>query len=347
MAISIISSSEDPRVIYEIAQNPLYVPDRISDDNFPSLSSNNTLSPPGVQPSWTYSSALRFGALSFPRFHYLPLELRQKIYHYAIVTHLITQAETLLRKAGPGADITAIRIIDVLELTSPRKKRGGCNCFNCKETRRAEERKRGQIDPKSPPYLPNVCKVSELKGEASPVYIRECEFILRSHVALQFLITFLDTIPERKGYAAVRALRFSSFHWFKGGVENLDMRFITGCPALEKLTLRFHVKVCMTMREVESGSNEENGGKKRQVVLKSVDEIVEFYQLHKIFKCGCLKEVQFEGVRDEEFEKDCLGDAQGQIVALAAWMKKGFEKMDRVIETGIEWSDARPAEIEL
>jgi hypothetical protein len=137
--------------------------------------------------------------------------------------------------------------------------------------------------------LPPICRVSEqLYHEATPIFIsRHCWEIETTDTCL-WMIGFLDefTVDNMEiGFNSVRAFDFAylfnTFHDYREN-ENPYMNLIGRCSGLRYLTIG-SIDVGHVMK-----SHPEDSGK---LILKDVEELINYYGLENIFKCRNLKEI--------------------------------------------------------
>jgi hypothetical protein len=147
--------------------------------------------------------------LSEVLFPALPLELREMIYHHAILPHASpTQPHRVIVSA--------------------------CDAVH-------------NTDPRYPIYLPSLCRVNRAtRIEVGVWYIRNTEFGMLWPQYLVHLSQFLSNWPDSAGFAAVRRLDFEAFGRHIppviGGVrKNEYIEFMKKCRGLRGVRIKFEI----------------------------------------------------------------------------------------------------------
>lgn len=175
-----------------------------------------------------------------------------------------------------------------------------------------------------PKFLPALCFASkQFFLDSVSVIIRHIEWVLTCTSANGALTFWLETLPEKAGFRCVRKLWFRNIYNFPGTHElpiNLDMELMTRCHALT------HLKLTFTDHSLTEAAPSNS---KFLYKVKSVQEIVDFYDLEKIFLCEKLRVITFDGVlspwnpfRDEQAL--CDGDPRARLRELATWIKDEY-----------------------
>ncbi|KAF2648414.1 hypothetical protein K491DRAFT_722584 [Lophiostoma macrostomum CBS 122681] len=185
-----------------------------------------------------------------------------------------------------------------------------------------------------PIFLPAICFTSEAtRAEAAPVYISNTTWKMRGYASNQFLTHFLESIPNGKGFSAVRNLHFTAFHWFPG-VENVDnhvnadLELMARCTGLKKICFTFHASMVMS-RFI----NKYYGVHYR---LKSVQEIVKHYDFEQIFRCASLREITVDGLQAVMDAVD--GYSEQRLQDVVDWIQGEFKsRFEKEVKTTIKW----------
>ncbi|KAF2279651.1 uncharacterized protein EI97DRAFT_482330 [Westerdykella ornata] len=201
----------------------------------------------------------------------------------------------------------------------------------------AERRRCENTALRVPKCLPALCLASRrLFNEATPVFLRNTTWVIRSGPANLFLTQFLETIPDDKGFKAVKGLRFTSFHWFRGLEvygRNLDLMLMRRCTGLRHVEFTFHM---------ERLAKPAPDGSETEYRLKSIDEIVAFYGLEDIFKCEELKTLTIDAIDYWVHEHRCDGSPRQRLQDLVDWIVDGFlERHGKKVTATIEWRTYR------
>jgi len=183
-----------------------------------------------------------------------------------------------------------------------------------------------------PSFLPMVCFASKgVLEEATPVYIRNTEFVVNSITTNRFLTAFLESVPNR--YDGVKRLSFPWFDCFPGMDEedidrNLDLELMARCGALNFVDITFHFK-----RLRRCGGYDE--------VLpepKSVPELVTYYNFEQIFDSKNLRKITWDGIWSYWAENNTNGSLRDSLVELAKWVETEFLlRNNQKIHTEVTW----------
>jgi hypothetical protein len=181
--------------------------------------------------------------------------------------------------------------------------------------------------------LPPLCSsVSQgIRGESTRVYLTNNIFVIRDIASNSYFTALLETIQEGKGFKAVKELWFTSFHWFPGVEqcgESNDIKLMSRCTGLKRVKFTSHPFKFVKNKVSGSGYD-----------LKTIDELVDFYDLQKIFMCRELRQITFDIILD--VVEDCHGDPHAQIEALGAWIVEGFRKMGKTVALNVTWRQYR------
>lgn len=139
----------------------------------------------------------------FPR---LPLELREQIYHFAILPLCSRNNENQVT-------ITAADAVH-------------------------------GSDARYPSFLPSVCRVNEaMRIDIGLWFIRQTEFSILYFQHLVHFSQFLSTFPHSQGFVAIRRLDFQLFGRHKPipGKLNPSIEFMKKCPELTQVRMKFDV----------------------------------------------------------------------------------------------------------
>jgi hypothetical protein len=130
---------------------------------------------------------------------------------------------------------------------------------------------------------------------------------------------FLHALPGTDGLNAIKELNFPHMHWFNHNVDrpvypNPDMRLMTACRRLRKVSMTFHVS------GVTIG-----GGVLMTRAPRPVNEIVEFWGLKDVLLCSELREVYIDGIYEAPWE---FGESQhlDSLVELGKFFMLGFRR---------------------
>lgn len=187
-----------------------------------------------------------------------------------------------------------------------------------------------------PRFLPPLCYASKQTfTEAALVVISDADWKIRSVKANEWLTEFLNTftvpgkdslIGDEIGFRALRRIHFSSFHRFRGVREmgrNLDFELMKRCTGLKELTLTFHVSVTHWWH---AGEGEE--------ILRSVEEIVDFYGLEDIFQCRSLRKFKIDAIT----RVDYWTEAEERLEDVGSWVRDGFlKRFNQVVDVELKW----------
>jgi hypothetical protein len=137
-----------------------------------------------------------------------------------------------------------------------------------------------------------------------------------------------------KGFKAVRELRFPNFGYFKGldtFSSNKDMDLMSRCTGLKKLVVGIHTDM---LDHRTDGSGGVSGLK-----IKTLKEIMEYYQWEKIFACTSLREIHIHGTYTYNEEG---GNARTPVYKLAHWLGDQFMcRNAQDVSIRIEWKEGR------
>jgi hypothetical protein len=143
----------------------------------------------------------------------------------------------------------------------------------------------------------------------------------------------LESIPNGRGFAAVRNIHFTAFHWFPG-VDNVDnhvnadLELMARCTGLKKICFTLHASMVMS-RYVEQPHDV-------HYELKSVQEIVKHYDFEQIFRCASLKEITVDGIPPVMEAID--GYSKYRVQDVVDWIQGGFKgRFEKEVETTIKW----------
>jgi hypothetical protein len=144
--------------------------------------------------------------LSAALFPNLPLELRELIYHHA-----------LLPDASPKSPNCKTLLASDL-------------VFSC--------------DLHNPSFLPELCKVNEAtRIDVGLWYLRNTEFIILYTHDIVYFSQFLSTFPANEGFKALRKLDLEFFgrHRPTPGGDNAYISFMKRCPNLKHVKIKFEI----------------------------------------------------------------------------------------------------------
>jgi hypothetical protein len=296
MTITTIPWDECPR--NQVQNHAFQAPPALTEENFPSLprpSMNMHFPHPPAEAKRAWAEA------AYPRFKFynaLPLELRRDVTRFYMHSSAYIHNEL---------DVDGWRY-----------------------------RSNGSMGTKLPPFLPPICQASkQTLSEAAIVFIEESDWKIRSMKANIWLTDFLDSFTvhedgsetgDEVGFRAMRTMHFSSFHRF-GGIQemgrNLDLQLMKRCTGLRNLTLTFHVSITHYW-----------DADAKQFVLKTVEQIVDFYGLQDIFLCRSLKKFRIDGITRNDYRQD----AEDRLEEVAHWVRDGFlERWNQVVDVELVW----------
>jgi hypothetical protein len=136
----------------------------------------------------------------------LPLELRELIYNYALLTN-----------ASP--------------------KNSNCKTLTTSDLVFSH-------DPCYPLFLPELCQVDEAtRVDVSLWYLRNTEFIILYTHDIVYFSQFLSTFPGNEGFKALRRLDFQLFgrHIPRPGGDSAYISFMSKCPNLRQVKIKFEI----------------------------------------------------------------------------------------------------------
>ncbi|CAO2656825.1 Nn.00g056280.m01.CDS01 [Neocucurbitaria sp. VM-36] len=140
---------------------------------------------------------------------------------------------------------------------------------------------------------------------------------------------FLEAIPGGDGATAVKHLNFPHMHWFNymchvPALSNPSVELMVACSNLRKVDMTFHYTKVSVF--------DEDLGRR---VPKSVDEILDQFDIRPILKCRSLERVYFDGI----YDRPSRGGDQSHLdalVELGKWIVKGFiVEQERNIEVEV------------
>jgi hypothetical protein len=293
--------------------------------------------------SYPFSSL--HGKFGFDRFTSLPLEIRRLIYKYAIYTELEERSYKLARDHGIYE--VQDRPTNVAKENDFKVTNSGCADFmidvvvymRLAQTRKFQfsQRKREEVA-KYPLFLPMVCKVTEQTfQEALTVFVSECEFVVREYRAGSCLRKLLARVHDENGFKAVRELRFPNFGYFKGldtHVSNRDMDLMARCTGLRRLVVGIHTDMLDHRTDGSYGASGDSNLK-----IKTLKDLVEYYQWEKIFACTCLRDICINCTYTEDED---AGDLKKLVEAMAEWLGGEFERRnDQIVKVVIDFKEGR------
>jgi hypothetical protein len=191
-----------------------------------------------------------------------------------------------------------------------------------------------------PTFLPAICFSSKATFmESTPVFIRNATWKFTGYAGARFLFHFLSSIPDGKGFMAVRNSNFTALYWFDG-VEavdthtNADMELMARCPRLSKVGFSLHLLMFM------HDSDDDLAPWEYAKRMKTVPEIVNYYDFEKIFNCTHLKEIVINGIQVPLSMDYSGGNAEHRLRDLADWLKSEFKsRLGKNVKVTIEWND--------
>lgn len=116
---------------------------------------------------------------------------------------------------------------------------------------------------------------------------------------------------------------------------SLELKLMKQCTGLNRVLFAFDLKKITRLVSTGSQLAKEitkpvSAGSQFRMKMKSIDELVEFYDLGEIFKSGHLKDVLVDGLRDE-----CTSNSHSigldRINELGSWIREGFLKRGKSI----------------
>ncbi|KAF2703851.1 hypothetical protein K504DRAFT_507761 [Pleomassaria siparia CBS 279.74] len=187
--------------------------------------------------------------------------------------------------------------------------------------------------PAFPSFLPAICRVSkQCRIEATVVYVRNATFIVNRKEANEFLTAFLESIPHGKGFRNMKQIMLPSFHMFPGTsmAPMMDLDLMARCTSLHTLKVTMHVSPLWWGR----GCFDEG-----PPTCKTVDEIVAFFGLEKIFECRKLRDIYWDGIghwgMEDYFQRGALRSLLHQ---LASWVEAEFlRRNDQKVKNVVKW----------
>ncbi|KAF1943896.1 hypothetical protein EJ02DRAFT_483956 [Clathrospora elynae] len=243
----------------------------------------------------------------------LPLELRELIYHYAIL---------------PDAYTPHSHHID----------------FSAADTVHSH-------DPHYLHWLPPLCRVNEAtRVDASLFLLRITDFTLLYPAHVPSFSRFLATIPYNQGFAALRQLDFQLFsrHQPLPGQSNTYIDFMKRCPGLTKICLKLEVgyltKVSCTEHSlVMAPTTLWVFGQTR---ILELEDLLAAYRLARLLELTSVNQVVIEvwpkiHVSSRFSVDSVLVDCAPLVQRVAEWLRDGFgERGRRVCVEVVEASSA-------
>ncbi|KAF2110451.1 hypothetical protein BDV96DRAFT_604025 [Lophiotrema nucula] len=186
----------------------------------------------------------------------------------------------------------------------------------------------------NPSFLPQICQTSvETLWDAAPAFIRNAIFETRSFKANRFLHQFLESVPNGHGFDSVKRLHFHSFQHFpqNSDLVSSDIALMKRCSSLHTVLLNFHVSKLVTPEPRWDPYDEGLTASHP----RSVEEIVEHYQLEGLIECAALKKIVFVGIDQYAIGRSCSADPLTALHDLGAWLKEQFaERKKRYVDIG-------------
>lgn len=180
-----------------------------------------------------------------------------------------------------------------------------------------------------PEFLPALCFVSKATfGEIAAVYIRNTNFLVTSIDANHFLTKFLEGIPNDAGFKSIRNMALPYFDCFPGIgntkngqfiEKNNDLVLVAKCSGLRTIKMSMHMKqMCKPVKEQ---------GNITGWTVKTVPELVLYYDLEKVFACTGLRKIHWDGKSHAVVEDNVVGDLRCLLHDLAGWVEGKFRSM--------------------
>jgi hypothetical protein len=262
--------------------------------------------------------------LSEVLFPALPLELREMIYHHAILPHASpTQPHRVIVSA--------------------------CDTVH-------------NTDPRYPIYLPPLCWVNRATCiEVGLWYTRNTEFGTLWPQYLVYLSQFLSNWPDNTGFAAVRRLNFEAFGRHVppaiGDVrKNEYIGFMKKCRGLWNVRIKFELWHLLKMYPKLAAPT--SADVRELYKILSVEDIIAMYGLQELFELQNLRTLHVE-VWPKVFPPSIRGffehapDCWAVMECLVGWLKRGFEDKGMKVEVrlvecanpGVRWAFGRVGEV--
>ena len=265
----------------------------------------------------------------FPRFMDLPLELRRKIYEYAMESDFFGVNDRT-------------KIVPHSAVRYGLRRPGFFYPF------RAEV----------PDFFPPICNASpQIRIEAVPVFLSNS--ILRLDMGDQVLVfkEFLETFPDNTAFKAVRHLEY---HWsttydnnIKLGVWGGTVPMFKLCPALHTIAFEYiygpgFLKVDPTREahtktgphrlksDVEVQTELLRYKRRNSLQLKTMEELVEDHGLQALCECPSLKTVILRCIIATHKPKEG-GILERTMLELEEWLRKRFESCGQDVIVELKW----------
>jgi hypothetical protein len=217
-------------------------------------------------------------------------------------------------------------------------------------------------DPRYPVYLPPLCRVSSAtRMEVGLWYIRNTEFGTLWPQYLVYLSQFLSMFPDNAGFAAVRRLKFEAFGrhvplGIRGVRMNEYLEFMKKCSGLVDVRIKF--EIWHLLKRYPKVAAPMPADLRELYKLPGVQDIIAKYGLQELFELQSLRTLHVEvwpkvsppSIRGFfEYVPDCWAVME----SLVEWLKQGFEDMGmkvdvRLVECanqGMRWAFGRVEEV--
>ncbi|KAF2868250.1 hypothetical protein BDV95DRAFT_610212 [Massariosphaeria phaeospora] len=189
------------------------------------------------------------------------------------------------------------------------------------------------------PHLALIANLATLASMVLP-WVSTLIFEIESAADISWFHAFLTSAAGAAFHPYITRVQFPKFHWFSGinqsKTVNPSLEFSAWLPNLQEVTLRFHTAGLTISRWSEKVRIEKElagdwpGSK--QLKLRKLDNVVEFYDLPALFNCNELKIVHLECV-DSLMVRGYLthGNALTVFDEIAVWMRNEFHSRHRHI----------------
>jgi hypothetical protein len=205
------------------------------------------------------------------------------------------------------------------------------------------------ISPRYPHWLPALCHANEAtRIDVSLYLLRVTEFSLLYPAQVACFTHFLDTLPHKTGFSALRRLDFQLFsrHQTDVGQGNVYIDFMKLCPRLTQVCIKFEVGY-LTRDDLARNSENElpstfwafSGTR-----ILELEQLVDAYQLGGLLELESLIKITVEvwpriRVGDRWGMEGVLMDCKPLIERLAEWLRSGFEQKGRNVDVYVVEAD--------
>lgn len=196
----------------------------------------------------------------FEKFMQLPLEIREKVWDFSIrgKVYFVPRSYHLDEYARYFLDPLALRGFVQPNTIGP--------------------------NPKRPPFLPAVCRVSVYTFEETlGVFLRNTNFLMHNIAQNRFFDAFLTKVD---GFRSIRTLSFGYFDCFPSGFErNADLELAARCPGLQELSSSFHANQLEIFED-------EAGDPSFGLLPREPDEMWSHYRMDRLLDCEQLEVIK-------------------------------------------------------